>query len=247
MKAMILAAGLGTRLRPLTNTLPKALVPVNGTPLLEHVIQRLKLYGFHEIIINVHHFAEQVLEFLQHKRNFGMSIAISDERDKLLDTGGGLKKAAWFFDDGQPFLVHNVDILTDLNLSDFYDAHCQSQALATLAVTQRQGSRYLLFNQENLLCGWESRITGERKIVRSIPEENLIPLGFSCLHVMQPEIFDLLPEQEVFSVTDTYLELAVDHTISAFRHDESFWMDVGRKESLIQAEKFLRHTNSCPA
>lgn len=245
MKAMVLAAGLGTRLRPLTNTLPKALVPVNGTPLLEHVIQRLKFYGFCDIIINVHHFAGQIVEFLQQKQHFGVNIAISDERDKLLDTGGGLKKAAWFFDDGQPFLVHNVDILTDLDLSEFYRAHLhaphlQSQALATLAVRQRPTSRYVLFNQENLLCGWENRTTGERKIVRSTPEEELIPLGFSCLQVIQPEIFELLPEQEVFSITDAYLKLAAHHKIAAFRHDESLWMDVGRKDQLAKAEELFR-------
>lgn len=240
MKAMILAAGLGTRLRPLTNTTPKALVEVNGLTLLEMVIQQLKFYGFHEIIINVFHFAEQIIEFLQEKKNFGIDIRISYERGELLDTGGGIKNASWFFDDGAPFLVHNVDIISDLDLRQMYETHLHSQALATLAVSNRQSSRYLLFNRENTLCGWKNTSTGEIKIARATPETELTPLAFSCIHVIQPVIFDLLPEQKVFSIIDAYLHLAAHHKIAAFKHDHSLWVDLGRKEHLAKAGEILR-------
>lgn len=240
MKAMILAAGLGTRLQPITDTLPKALVPINGRPMLEIVIQRLKSFGISDILVNVHHFADQIVEFLQHRKNFGIAIHISDERDQLLDTGGGIKKATWFFDEAQPFLVHNVDILTDLDLSHLYSAHLNSQALVTLAVKNRPGSRFLLFNSDNLLCGWENRTTGERKMSRPTLEADLIPLAFSGIHVLQPDIFDLMPDRENFSITDVYLELAAHHKIVGFRHDRSLWMDLGRKEHVARAEKLFR-------
>jgi NDP-sugar pyrophosphorylase family protein len=240
MKAMILAAGLGTRLRPFTDTTPKALIAVNGVPLLEIVIQRLKFYGFHEIIINVHHLAEHIIEFLQKKRNFGLDIRISPETDILLDTGGGVKKAAWFFDDGNPFLVHNVDILSDLDLRQLYETHLLSHALATLAVKNRQSSRYLLFDYENLLCGWQNIVTGEIKITRITSESDLIPLAFSGIHVIHPAIFDLMPEQEVFSITDVYIQLASTHKIVAFNHNSSLWMDLGRIDHLTKAGEILR-------
>ena len=238
---MIFAAGLGTRLRPLTDTLPKALIPVAGVPMLERIIRRLESFGFHDIIINVHHFAEHIIDFLHSNHNFGINIQVSHERDVLLDTGGGLKYAAWFFDDDKPFLVHNVDILTDLDLGDFYRTHLQSSALATLAVKQRPGSRFLLFNREHVLCGWKNTATGEVKMSRPIPEIDLIPLAFSGIHVIDPEIFTLMPEQQVFSMTPWYLDLASHHTILAYRHDDSLWLDIGKKESLIQAEKIVRH------
>jgi MurNAc alpha-1-phosphate uridylyltransferase len=246
MKAMILAAGLGTRLRPLTDHIPKALIEVNGIPLLERVIQRLKFCGFHDIIINVHHFAEHIIEFLQQKRNFGINIWISDETAQLLDTGGGLKQAAWFFDDGQPFLVHNVDILSDLDLRELYEAHLQSEALATLAVSNRSSSRYFLFNQEHLLCGWQNIKTKEIKITRPTLESDLIPLAFSGIHVLQPAIFDLMPEQDIFSITDTYIQLAADHPIVAFNHDQSFWLDLGRPDQLQKAGGMLSHLDKNP-
>jgi MurNAc alpha-1-phosphate uridylyltransferase len=246
MKAMILAAGLGTRLRPLTDHTPKALIEVNGIPLLERVIQRLKFYGFHEIIINVHHFAGRIIEFLQQKRNFGIDIRISDETAQLLDTGGGLKQSAWFFDDGQPFLAHNVDILSDLDLRELYEAHLLSEALATLAVSNRPSLRYFLFNQEHLLCGWQNIKTKEIKITRPTPESDLIPLAFSGIHVLQPAIFDLMPEQDIFSITDTYIQLAADHPIVAFNHDQSFWLDLGRPDQLQKAEGMLSHLDKNP-
>lgn len=241
MKAMVLAAGLGTRLRPLTDTLPKALVPVGGKPMLAHVIERLKSFGFTEVVINVHHFADQIIQFVQQQQNFGLTIQISHERDLLLDTGGGLKYAARFFDDGRPFLVHNVDTLTDLDLQDFYQTHLRSHALATLAVKNRQGTRFLLFDQQGILCGWKSATTGAVKIARATPEAELTPLAFSGIHVINPEIFAFMPEEPVFSMTPFYLDLAPVHEIRAFRHDHSVWMDLGKQDALANTEEFLRH------
>ncbi len=243
MKAMIFAAGLGSRLRPLTDTLPKALVPVGGQPMLAHVLQRLKSCGFDNVIINVHHFADQILHYLRDQQNFGMSLHISHERDMLLDTGGGLKHAAWFFDDGQPFLAHNVDILTGLDLTAFYQAHLRSQALATLAVKQRPGSRFLLFDQRGRLCGWKNTATGEIRISRATPDAELTPLAFSGIHVIDPKMFALMPEQPVFSMTPFYLDAAAHHAILAFRHDDSAWIDIGRKEQLAHAEDMLCRMN----
>ena len=238
MKAMILAAGLGTRLRPLTNSKPKALIEINKIPLLEIVIKRLKLYDFNEIIINVHHFADQIIGFLKEKNNFSIDIRVSDETDLLLSTGGGLKKASWFFNDNKPFLIHNVDILSDINLKQFYEAHINSEALATLAVRNRQSSRYLLFDNDNNLCGWKNTKTNDVKIAKQ-SKSDLIPLAFSGLHIINPSIFDLMPEQCVFSMIDVYLNLAANYSIKEFNHDSSMWIDIGTKESLIGAGKIL--------
>ncbi|MDR2853752.1 MAG: NTP transferase domain-containing protein, partial [Prevotellaceae bacterium] len=153
-KALIFAAGLGTRLQPFTNTMPKALVPIGGKPLLEHIILKLKHSGFDEIIINIHHFGEQIIDFLQNKNHFGIRIEISDERDILLNTGGGIRKTQWFFNDNAPFLVHNVDILSNIDLRNLYDNHLKNSALATLAVSERATQRYFLFDTQNTLHGW---------------------------------------------------------------------------------------------
>jgi len=238
MKAMILAAGLGTRLRPLTDSKPKALVEINKIPLLEIVIKRLKLYGFNKIIINIHHFSEQIINFLKKKNNFGVDIRVSNETDLLLGTGGGLKKASWFFNDSKPFLVHNVDILSDIDLKQFYESHINSDALATLAVRNRQSSRYLLFNNDNNLCGWKNTKTSEIKIAKQ-SESVLIPLAFSGIHIINPSIFDLMPKQRIFSMIDVYLNLSVNYKIKAFNHDSSLWIDIGTKESIIEAGKIL--------
>ncbi len=238
MKAMILAAGLGTRLRPLTESKPKALVEINQIPLLEIVIKRLKLYSFNEIIINVHHFANQIIDFIKEKNNFGIDIRVSDETDLLLGTGGGLKKASWFFNNNTPFPVHNVDILSDIDLKQLYEAHINSEALATLAVRNRQTTRFLLFDNGNNLRGWKNIRTGEIKIEKQ-SESDLIPLAFSGIHIINPSIFDLMPEQRVFSMIDLYLNLAKNYKINAFNHDSSLWIDIGKKESLIEAGKIL--------
>ncbi len=238
MKAMILAAGMGTRLRPLTNTIPKALIPINGMPLLEIVIRRLQQYGVSDILINVHHLAEQIREFLHNNKNFGLTIQISDETGRLLDTGGGLKKAAWFFDEHQPFLLYSVDILSDINLRSLYHFHAQHpQALATLAVTTRASTRCLLFDREWCLCGWKNRKTGEIKLARAVSDFSA--LAFSSIHVISPSIFALMPDQEVFSIIDFYLHAAAAEQILAYRHDAALWTDAGKPENLPDAARIL--------
>ena len=235
MKAMIFAAGLGTRLKPITNDRPKALAEIHGTPLLEIIIRRLINYGFDDIIINVHHFADKVVDFLESKNNFGINIQISDETDQLLDTGGGLKKASWFFDDNEPFLVHNVDTLTDIDLLDYFNYHKQNNALATLLVRHRPGSRFFLFDINTRLCGWENIISKE-KIITSDPDKQLEQIAFSCLHVIHPSIFKLIDEEGCFSIIDVYLRLAKSHKIMGYVDDTSYWLDVGTPEKLQRGE-----------
>lgn len=235
MKAMIFAAGLGTRLKPITNDRPKALAEIHGTTLLEITIRRLINHGFKDIIINVHHFADLVMDFLDTKNNFGVNIQISDERDQLLDTGGGLKKAAWFFDDNKPFLVHNVDTLTDVNLGDYYNFHKKNNALATLLVRHRPGSRFFLFDKDKKLCGWENIITKE-KIISVYSTANLEQIAFSCLHFIEPSIFNLIHENGCFSIIDVYLRLAKNHNIFGYVDDQSYWLDVGTPEKLQRGE-----------
>ncbi len=238
MKAMIFAAGLGTRLQPITNNKPKALVEVKGTPLIEIVIKKLISSGFDEIIVNVHHFADLVIDFLKKNNNFGIRIEISDERDLLLETGGGLKKAAWFFNDHKAFLVYNVDILSNIDLKEFYSFHNKTNSIATLAVSNRETSRYLFFNSDNALCGWKNAIT--KKVIMSRPKETeLFPVAFSGIHIMSPKIFDLINQQGKFSIIKTYLELAETHKISSYNHDKTIWMDLGKKENLIEAEQMI--------
>jgi mannose-1-phosphate guanylyltransferase len=238
MKAMIFAAGLGTRLKPLTDNKPKALIELKGIPLLEIVINRLKASGIEKIIINVHHFADMIIDFLKKKNNFNLHIEISDERDLLLDTGGGLKKASWFFNDGKPFLVHNVDVLSDIDLNKLYQANINSASIATLAVKNRITSRYLLFNEENILCGWKNTKTGETKISRQ-SYSSLYQLANSGIQIINPLIFQFLPEEKVFSIIDFYLTLSEKNKISAFIDSDSYWLDVGKKENLNEAEKFI--------
>ncbi len=229
MKAMIFAAGLGTRLRPLTNNKPKALVEVQGMPLLEIAIRKLIRHGCNGLMVNIHHFGQQIIDFLESKDHFGIHIEISDERDQLLDTGGGLKKASWFFQDA-PFLVYNADILTDTDLNDLYQKQLQSEALATLAVRDRESSRKLLFDEQFTLCGWQNMKTGEQKISRHTEVQT--PLSFSGIHVIHPDLFRLFPEQDVFSIIDVYLAAARHRNIQAYRHDHNLWVDVGKPEAL---------------
>ncbi len=230
---MILAAGLGTRLRPLTDHKPKALVEVNGIPLLEILIRRLKQNGIREIIINTHHFADQIAAFIKQKKQFDMRIEISEEKE-LLDTGGGLKKAAWFFDDGRPFLLHNADVLTNLNYTEMLKVHQQKSALATLAVRSRKTSRYFLFDQSRRLCGWESVNDGQKKIV--ITNEPLQRYSFMGIHIISTEIFKHLSEDGPFSIVQAYLDLSAEgQHIYGFSADAYKWIDAGRKEHLLQA------------
>jgi NDP-sugar pyrophosphorylase family protein len=241
MKAMIFAAGLGTRLQPLTIKKPKALIEIKGIPLLEIIITRLKKYGFNEIIINIHHFADQIENFLKSKHNFDISITLSDERELLLDTGGGLKKAASLFGDCKAFLVHNVDVLTDINLNELYNYHMLHGNLVTLSVRDRKTSRAFLINDHKIICGWKNNTTGETKISRP-EEQNLMPVAFDGIHVISPSFFSLITEEGVFSITDTYLRIARSHEISTWQNKNSFWMDLGKIENLSMAEESLnRH------
>lgn len=236
MRAMILAAGLGTRLRPLTNDRPKALVEVAGRTLLEITLLRLATFGIREVIVNVHHFADQVVDYLKTNNNFGLCIEISREDDVLLDTGGGLKKAAWFFLEGharEPFLLHNVDIISEIDLARMLRSHRESNALATLAVQHRETSRRLLFDDQCQLCG---RKTGNNvpEMVRGATE--VTSLAFSGIHVISPEFLGTMNEQGVFSIITTYLRLATEgHRILGFRADEYYWRDLGKIEHIAQA------------
>ena len=233
---MIFAAGLGTRLRPLTNNIPKALVPLNGIPLLELAIRRLKYYGFNEIIINVHHFADKIMAFLEEKNNFDIEIHISNEEKILLDTGGGLKNAAWFLKD-EPFLVVNADIVTSLNLAEMVKFHQEHSFLATLAVQTRESSRQMMFNDQNLLSGWKNHQTGEEIISRQI--ENPTFYSFSGIHVINPEIFELMPEEEIFPIMPFYLSVASNKQIGAFDHTGDIWEDVGKLNAIEKTEGLL--------
>jgi NDP-sugar pyrophosphorylase family protein len=243
MKAMVLAAGLGTRLRPLTDDRPKALVEVAGRTLLEITLSRLRSFGILDVIVNVHHFADQVADYLKANRDFGMRIEISRE-DVLLDTGGGLKKAAWFFLEqpgaaDEPFLLHNVDVLTAIDLQRLVECHGKAQALATLAVQQREASRYLLFDEQLQLCGRRKTRDDKAEMVRPCPHPQ--ELAFSGIHVLSPRILQIWKEEGVFSIIDAYLRLAAGgEKISAFRADEYYWRDLGTRESVTQAEQDLK-------
>ncbi len=237
MKAMILAAGLGTRLKPLTDTKPKALLQAGPYTLLEFAVKKLNTHGFHDILINVHHLADQVVEYVQANNYFGCSISFSDERDKLLDTGGGILKAAEFFYDDQPFMVYNADIVCNTDLAEVYRFHKQAGNLATLVVRIRQSSRYLLFDEDLQLTEWSYPGKGLRKIVR-MSEGTPKPYAFSGIHVIEPEIFPLLralPYNDVFSITDAYLELAKSRRIGAYPDESSLYIDAGKPDSLVQA------------
>jgi len=236
MKAMILAAGEGTRLKPLTDKIPKALVEVKGKPLLEHTINYMMRHGVDEIIINVHHFAEQIIAWLESKKNFNIRIEISDETDKLLDTGGGLKKASWFFNDKSSFILATVDVITNLNLNKLYEFHIRLGALVTLAIKKRPSTREFIFDKDYCLCGWKSNITGEKTMLTS-KEMAKHSIAFSGYHVINPSIFELITEKDSFPITDLYLRLAKQQMIKGFVHDDSFWMEFGRIDNIEKAEK----------
>ena len=244
MKAMVLAAGLGTRLRPLTDDRPKALVEVCGRTLLEITLTRLREFGIQDVIINVHHYADMVIDSVKAAGNFGMHIEFSRE-DVLLDTGGGLKKAAWFLgsdssaNKDEPFILHNVDVISTIDLQRMFEAHKQSAALATLAVQQRKSSRYLLFNDQLQLCG--RRLVKEEKTEIARPAPQMTELAFSGIHVISSRIFPLLIEDGIFSIVPAYLRLsAAGENIQAFRADEYYWRDLGKPENIRQAEQDMK-------
>lgn len=239
---MIFAAGLGTRLRPLTDNMPKALVPVAGKPMLERVILRLKDAGFLDITLNIHHFGEQIIDFLRAHDNFGTTIHISDERGELLDTGGGIKKARPLLESNEPFLIHNADILTDLDLNAFYHHHLDSGADATLLTNHRNTSRYLLMDKDNRLCGWTNLSTGEvlpQGLDNSGDRYQL--QAFGCVHVLSPSIFRYMEHERwtgKFSIIPFYIDICPDAHIQGYPIDSAGWFDIGKPETLAQAEAY---------
>jgi mannose-1-phosphate guanylyltransferase len=246
MKAMILAAGLGTRLRPLTNDRPKALVEIAGRTLLEITLARLRTFGVSQVIINVHHFADLVVAYLKAHDNFGMRIEVSRE-DVLLDTGGGLKKAAWFFLEessrDEPFLLHNVDVISTIDLERMVQSHKQSKALATLAVQERETSRKLLFDEQLQLCGRRAGRDQKPEMVRLSARTQA--LAFSGIHVVSPRLLTKMNEEGVFSIITSYLRLAGrGESIAAFRADEYYWRDLGKPADLQQAAQDLEQKTS---
>ncbi|HEY4153939.1 MAG TPA: nucleotidyltransferase family protein [Puia sp.] len=253
MKAMIFAAGLGTRFKPWTEKHPKALAPINGKSLLERNIRYLQQFGITEVVLNVHHFADQIMEAIAKNEAWGSRIAISEEIGEVLETGGGLKKASWFFTDG-PFVVMNADILTDLDLNNMIAFHRQHTPLATLAVTNRKSSRYFLFNEKNRLCGWRNIKTGEERLVISgpgvppvksgdEPAQGSLPVlnekAFSGIHIISPDLFSFLHREGKFSIVDVYLELAGRKPILEFDHSGSKLVDVGKPEAVAVAERMF--------
>jgi len=239
MKAMIFAAGKGTRLKPLTDEMPKALVSVGGVPMLEHIILKIKAAGFTHIIINIHHFGEQIIDFLTAKNNFELTVDISDERDLLMDTGGGIKQARRFLEGTESFLVHNVDIFSNVDLRAMYLSHVNSNSLATLLVSPRQSDRQLLFDEEKLLCGWQNRKTGEVKsFIPDFDPVNRLEYAFGGIHVISPEIFHLMEDRTgQFSIIDFYLSVCPQKPIRLYTEDNIRLMDAGKVEGLEEVRR----------
>lgn len=233
---MLFAAGLGTRLKPFTDHHPKALAPVNGKSLLQHNIEYLRQFGIRELVVNVHHFADQIEAEIQQNNGFGSIVHISDERDAVLETGGGLLHAAHFFQD-ENVLVMNVDMLTNFNLQKLIDKHLESHALATLAVTKRDSSRQLLFDKDMQMCAWKNKNTGEEKIARKASETS--EFAFSGIQIIHSNLFQLVQQKGKFSIIDVYLQLAEQHSIKGFDHSGDLILDVGKPESLELAAQLF--------
>ena len=243
MKAMIFAAGLGTRLKSYTDHMSKALVPVAGKPMLEHVILKLKSFGVDELVINVHHFAQQIIDFLKEKDNFGIKIWISDETEELLETGGGIKKAAPFFD--EPFLVHNADILSNVDLKAMYDYHLTSGNDATLLVSPRKTVRYLLFNETNRLCGWVNKDTLQTKPEGFVYQPEIQKeYAFGGIHIISPTLFKYMEGWSgKFSIMDFYLQTCQKAQLGGYIKDDLHLIDIGKLETLAKAEEFIRQNH----
>ncbi|MEO5967931.1 MAG: sugar phosphate nucleotidyltransferase [Ferruginibacter sp.] len=235
-KAMIFSAGLGTRFKPWTEKHPKALAIVNGKTLLQRNIEYLQQYGINEIVINIHHFAEQVYKAVSDNNGWGANIFFSDETNELLETGGGLLHARKLLE-GEKFVTLNVDFLTNLNLTNIFEYHNNSKSLVTIAVTKRKSSRYLLFDDNDYLCGWRNKNTNEEII--SFHSESLSEKAFSCVTVYEPEIFDCIKQRGKFSITETFLDLAKNKLIKGFDHTGDKLIDVGKPESVIIAENLF--------
>ena len=240
MKALIFAAGLGTRLKDHTIDKPKALVQLAGKPLLQHAIEKLILHQITDITINVFHFADQIITFLKSHPFPEVTIHISDERDGLLDTGGGLKKAEAFLTGNEPILIYNVDVISNLDLNELENHHLSSGSLATLVVRHRETARYLMFDQNLQLAGWKNFSNGETKISNEHTFTKAVPYAFSGIQIVQPEIFSLITENGKFPIMDLYLRLAKTESIHGFVDTSSMWMDLGKPDQLPLAEKLLR-------
>ena len=238
MKAMIFSAGLGTRFKPWTDSHPKALALVNGKSLLQRNIEYLQQFNITDVVVNVHHFADQIIEALQKNKGWGSNVIISDETNEVLETGGGLLKARPLLETNEPFVTLNVDILTDLNLNKLLVFHQQRQSLISFGVTNRQTSRYFLFDENDSLCGWRNVKTNEEKIAVNKP--NLQQKAYSCVVIFQPEVFSLIKQEGKFSLTETYLDLAKDNLILGYDHSGDKLVDVGKTESLAVAEKLFK-------
>lgn len=241
MKAMILAAGFGTRLKPWTDHHPKALAVVNGKSLLQRNIEYLQKFGITEVLVNVHHFADQIIDAITENKGWGSTVTISDETDAVLETGGGLKKAAWYFETTSSFVLMNVDILTTLDLNAMMKVHALHQPLATLAISERKTSRYFLFDQEQHLKGWRNVQTGEEKpssISTIIPD--LHPMAFSGIHIINYRLLSLMNREGKFSMVDVYLDLCANHVIRGYDHTGAVLVDVGKPESIIKAEQLFQ-------
>lgn len=242
MKALVFAAGLGTRLRPLTEHTPKALVPVAGHPMLKRVILKLKAAGFDDITVNIHHLGQQIIDYLHAHGNFGITIHISDERDRLLDTGGGVLKARPFLDGNEPFLVHNADVLSDLDIKAFCQNHVESGATATLLVGQRQTSRYLLLDDNLRLHGWLNKSTGEVRPESLFSLDHMHEYAFGGIHVLSPAIFPLMEKagrEGAFPIIPFYLSVCREVRLQGYLPTGIHWFDIGRPETLAAAEAFL--------
>lgn len=233
-QAMIFAAGLGTRFKPWTDAHPKALAIVNGKSLLQRNVEYLQQYGVKDVIVNVHHFADQIISAVDESNGWGSNIIISDETDEVLETGGGLLKASALFKKDEPFFTLNADFLTDLNLNNLVSFHQQKKGLISFGITTRKSSRNFLFDEDNRLCGWVNNTTGEKRI--SIDKPDLKPMAYSCVVIFEPAVFDLIPQRGKFSLVDTYLSLAADYPIYGYDHTGDKLVDVGKPESVAIAE-----------
>jgi NDP-sugar pyrophosphorylase family protein len=237
MKAMIFAAGLGTRFKPWTDAHPKALAVVNNKSLLQRNVEYLQSYGITDVVVNVHHFADQIIDAVNLNKGWGSNIIISDERDEVLETGGGLLKAKNLLQSDESFITLNADILTDLSISDLHTYHQKNKALISLGISDRKSSRNFLFDDNNRLCGWENNVTGEQKI--AISKDKLKPMAYSCVSIFEPTVFDLIAQRGKFSLTETYLSLAAEHLILGYEDAGSKFIDVGKPESVVEAEKLF--------
>jgi N-acetyl-alpha-D-muramate 1-phosphate uridylyltransferase len=237
LKAIIYSAGLGTRFKPWTLTHPKALAIVNGKSLLQRNIEYLQEYNIKDVIVNVHHFPDQIVEAVTKNKGWGSNVIISDEIDEVLETGGGLLKAKHLLEGTEPFISLNVDVLTDLDINQLLAFHQQHQPLISFGVTERKTSRNILLDDAGRMCGWRNNTTNEEKIV--IPKKDLKPFAYSCVVVYQPQIFSLINQSGKFSIMDTYLDLAADNLILGYNHTGDKWVDVGKPESVAVAEELF--------